>query len=88
MSALNVDFIGKMFRVSTFISDNDKIMDEKNILKSIGLLRICFLSVCKMPVCLAYPQLDFLVTFGVSIETLETKPLSTCALAIISVSEG
>ena len=83
-----------MFRVSTFISDNDKIMDEKNILKSIGLLRICFLSVCKMPVCLAYPQLDFLVTFGVSIETLETKPiletkpLSTCALAIISVSEG
>ena len=66
MSALNVDFIGKMFRVSTFISDNDKIMDEKIILKSIGLLRICFLSVCKMPVCLAYPQLVFLVTFEVS----------------------
>jgi hypothetical protein len=66
VSALNVDFIGRMLCVSTFTNDSDKIIDEKIILKSIGLLRICFLSVCKMPVCLAYPQLDFLVTFEVS----------------------
>jgi len=45
VSALNVDFIGRMLCVSTFTNDNNKIIAEKNMLRSIGLLRIYFLSI-------------------------------------------